>query len=65
MDQILWDINDHDELQKVLYETEADFLEEDVTYRSACSKTVQSNLIKTYLHEILTNAIFNYLHAKN
>jgi len=52
-------------LQEVLYETEAEFFEEDVHYRSLTSPAIRSNVVKKYLHEILTNVIFNYAPCKD
>ncbi len=59
-DHVLADITKHDLLQKALYNTEAKFFKEDVPYKSLSDPLVRSNLIKKYLHEILTKAIFNY-----
>src|SRR5687768_301433 len=64
-DNVLQDINGHEELQEVLYDTEAEFLEEDVPYRSISATTVRSNMVKKYLHQILTNVIFNYVPCKD
>jgi hypothetical protein len=64
-DRVLADINTHDGLQKELYETEANFFAEEVLYKNINTNMVRSNLIKKYLHEILTNAIFNYSPCKD
>ena len=63
-DQVLVDIKDHEELQKALFPTEAEFFDEEVHYRSINHKMVRSNLIKKYLHQILTKAIFKYSPCK-
>src|SRR5688500_7614745 len=37
----------------------------DIPYSSITSPTIRSNVVKKYLHEILTNAIFNYTPCKD
>ena len=64
-DHVLANITKHDLLQEALYNTEAEFFEEDVPYKSLSDPLVRSNLIKKYLHEILTKAIFNYSPCKD
>lgn len=59
-ENVLADINGHQQLQQVLYNSEAEFFAEEVHHREFSKDTVRSNQIKKYLHEILTNAIFNY-----
>ena len=58
--KVLDEIVAHDELQNVIYEHQSDFFLEDVYHRNISYDTVPSNQIKKYLHEILTNAIFEY-----
>ena len=64
-DHVVDDINGHGELQEELFETSDDFFAEEVTYKQISSKNLRSNIIKKYLHEILTNAIFNYHPCKD
>jgi hypothetical protein len=47
-------------LQGALFDTEAKLFAEEVKYRDLNKETIRPNQIKQYLHEILTNAIFNY-----
>jgi hypothetical protein len=63
--QVLDDINDKTILWNALYETQEDFFREEVKYRDMNLATVQSNKIKRYLHDILTNAIFEYSPCKD
>ena len=58
--KVMDDIDDYCELAQDLYDTQADFYIEDVEYRDIATESVQSNKIKKSLHQILTNAIFNY-----
>ncbi len=58
MTTVLDQIIAHEELQEVIYENQKSFYLEDVYYREISNKSVPSNQIKKYLHEILTNAIF-------
>ena len=60
MTTVLDQIIAHEELQKVIYQHQKDFYLEDVYHRFVSYDTVPSNQIKKYLHEILTNAIFEY-----
>ena len=60
MTTVLDQIIAHEELQKVIYEHQQDFYLEDVYHRDISKEFVPSNQIKKYLHEILTNAIFEY-----
>ena len=60
MTTVLDQIIAHEELQKVIYEHQKDFYLEDVYHRNISHESVPSNQIKKYLHEILTNAIFEY-----
>jgi len=52
-------------LQQALFETKAEFFAEDVIYKEIGEKKVRSNIIKMYLHAILTNAIFHYAPCKD
>ena len=60
MTKVLDEIVAHDALQNVIYEHQTEFFLEDVYHRNISLDTVRSNQIKKYLHEILTNAIFEY-----
>lgn len=64
-DHVADHINSHEELQNELFDTSAEYFAEELSYRELSSKSVRSNIIKTYLHEILTNAIFNYSPCKD
>ena len=58
---VLDQINAHEELQNLLYTHQSEFFMENVYHRNISDKEIRSNKIKKYLHEILTNAIFeNY-----
>ena len=58
--KVLDEIVAHEELQNVIYQHQSKFFLEDVYHRNISSESVRSNQIKKYLHEILTNAIFEY-----
>jgi hypothetical protein len=58
--KVIEDINNHLELSDNLYDTQEEFYREEVVYRDITKTVVRSNLIKKYLHEVLTKAIFNY-----
>ena len=58
-------MNNNRELSQVLYETQAKFFAEHVTYRNINNPNTRSNQIKTYIHEILTKAIFTYHPCKD
>jgi hypothetical protein len=60
MTKVLDEIVAHEELQSVLYEHQNNFFLEDAYHRDISLESVTSNKIKKYLHEILTNAIFEY-----
>ena len=63
-DQVLRDITKHDLLQQALFDSEIEFFEEDVPYTEINDPSKRSNIIRMYLHEILTKAIFNYSPCK-
>jgi hypothetical protein len=63
-DQVLVDISDHYLLQAAIYKKAEDFFDEEASYREMSDPYVKSNCIKKSLHEILTNAIFNYSPCK-
>jgi len=60
MTTVLDQIIAHDKLQNVIYKHQKDFYLEDVYHRDVSLQSVPSNQVKKYLHEILTNAIFEY-----
>lgn len=60
MTKVLDKIMAHEELQDVIYQHQSEFFQEDVYHRYIGYQTIKSNQIKKYLHEILTNAIFEY-----
>src|SRR5687768_7947377 len=59
-DQVFCNITKHDMLQEALFDSEIVFFEEDVPYTEINNPSKRSNIIRMYLHEILTHAIFNY-----
>jgi hypothetical protein len=63
-DQVQKDINLHPMLLQTMYKTPEDFFTEDVAYIDMSKPKVRSNMIKNYLHQILTNAIFTYTPCK-
>ena len=64
-DQVLANITRHDLLQEELFDSEAEFYDEDVPYSEINGPLTRSNKIRNYLHEILTYAIFNYSPCKD
>ena len=64
-DRVLDKISKHSLLQNALYKKAKDFFVEEVPYRQFSDLSVKSNSIKIYLHQILTNAIFNYSPCKD
>ncbi len=60
MTKVLDEIVAHEDLEKVLYKKQSNFFQEDVYHHNISSKSVRSNQIKKYLHEILTNVLFEY-----
>lgn len=54
------DITKKGNLQSRLYQTQANFYQEEVKYTDLTDSGVPSYMIKHYLHEVLTHAIFNY-----
>ena len=58
MTNVLDEIVTHEDLQKVLYNYQNEFWLEDVYHWDISKDIIRSNKIKKYLHEILTNAIF-------
>ena len=65
MTTVLDEIVAHVELQDVLYTYQREFFQEDVYHRDISKDHVRSNEIKQYLHEIMTNAIFNWCPGKD
>ena len=63
--RVLHDITNNYGMQTKLYETAADFWDENVHYRTLSDQDVKSNLVKKYLHDILTYAIFHYCPCKD
>lgn len=55
----------HVELQDMLYTYQREFFQEDVYHRDISKDHVRSNQIKKYLHEILTNVIFDWSPGKD
>ena len=64
MTNVLDEIVTHEDLQTVLYNHQNEFWLEDVYHRDISKDSIRSNKIKKYLHEILTNAIFEYYPCK-
>ena len=64
-DHVGEDINAHGDLQQQLFDTSAEYFAEELSYKQLSARGVRSNIIKKYLHEILTNAIFNYHPCKD
>ena len=60
MTNVLDEIVAHAELQELLFDSQSEFFQENVYHRDIGSCHVRSNLIKKYLHDILTNACFEY-----
>ena len=60
MKNVLDDMNQHKDLQNALYNEQQEFFHEDVYHRNISHDSVRSNHIKQCLHDILTNAIFEY-----
>ena len=58
-------MNNNRELSQVLYETQEEFFAECVNYRNINNPNTRSNQIKTYIHEILTKAIFTFHPCKD
>jgi len=65
MTKVLDKIIAHEDLQKVLYNHHSQFFHEEVYHRDISNPSVKSNQIKKYLHQILTNAIFEYYPCKD
>ena len=55
---VLDEIIEHDDLEKLLFNKQKDFFLEDVYHCKISEPDVHLNQIKKYLHEILTEAIF-------
>ena len=58
--RVLRDIISNKELLQVLFKTQEEFYMEDLPNKEFGNPNVQSNHIKKLLHEVLTNAIFEY-----
>ena len=63
--QVARDISHNSALAQLLYTTQEEFYQEDFTNRELGNQNVRSNQIKKHLHQILTNAIFNYHPCKD
>ena len=63
--EIAKDINCNSALAQILYTTQEEFYQEELTNRELSNPSVRSNQIKKHLHQILTNAIFTYHLCKN
>ena len=63
--EVAKDINCNSTLEQILYTTQEEFYLEDFTNRHLGNPNVRSNQIKKQLHQILTNAIFNYCPCKD
>lgn len=59
------DINEHNNFELDLYNSSEDFHLENATARNTFSLELKSNKFKQFLHEILTNAIFEYSPCKD
>ena len=64
LDQVQHEISINFYLRPALYNNAEEFFMEEAYYREMSSKDLRSNIIKKYLHQILTNAIFNYSPCK-
>lgn len=58
-------ISGHAELKTVMFEYQSDFYKEDVNFRAVGRTEVKTVQIRTILHEILTDFIFNVRPCKN
>lgn len=63
--RVLEDISKDTKLMQTLFEIQDEFYHEEVNYEHIGKEHIQSNIIKMHLHEILTNAIFEYCPCKN